>query len=443
MSNTDSVVVSQAESTTWRKTDTRWVLGLFGTAIGAGVLFFPISAGIGGLLPIIFMLILAFPIAFLCHRALARLCLSGRGVSDNITDTVDQHFGPTGGVVITFLYFFAICPLLWIYGVTITNTFIAFWEHQLHMPAINRGLVALLILMLMAFFIYFGKDLMVKVMSYLVFPFIASLVLISLSLIPYWTSDVLTRFDMQSLSLWGGQGILVTVWLGIAIMVFSFNFSPIVSSFVVSKREEYEAEFGRDFTERKCAQIISRASVLMVVVVMFFAFSCLFTLSPQDMAQAKQQNIPILSYLANHFSSLGDGKSTYATVLEYAASIIALVAIFKSFFGHYLGTLEGLNGLIIKFRYHGNKAQVPMKKLNMLSMVIIMGSTWFIAYINPNILDLIGAMGAPIIASLLCLLPMYAVWRVPALSKYKGHVDNYFVTIIGLLTILNIVYQLL
>ena len=103
MSNTDSVVVSQAESTTWRKTDTRWVLGLFGTAIGAGVLFFPISAGIGGLLPIIFMLILAFPIAFLCHRALARLCLSGRGVSDNITDTVDQHFGPSGGVVIAFL----------------------------------------------------------------------------------------------------------------------------------------------------------------------------------------------------------------------------------------------------------------------------------------------------------------------------------------------------
>lgn len=55
-------------------------------------------------------------------------------------------------------------------------------------------------------------------------------------------------------------------------MVFSFNFSPIVSSFVVSKREEYEKDFGRDFTERKCSQIISRASMLMVAVVMFFAF---------------------------------------------------------------------------------------------------------------------------------------------------------------------------
>ncbi|MEA7614588.1 hypothetical protein ONO57_25480, partial [Salmonella enterica subsp. enterica serovar Anatum] len=42
-------------------------------------------------------------------------------------------------VVITFLYFFAICPLLWIYGVTITNTFMTFWENQLQMPALNRG----------------------------------------------------------------------------------------------------------------------------------------------------------------------------------------------------------------------------------------------------------------------------------------------------------------
>lgn len=42
-----------------------------------------------------------------------------------------------------------------------------------------------------------------------------------------------------------------------------------------------------------------------------------------------------------------------------------------------------------------------------------MGSTWVVAYANPNILDLIEAMGAPIIASLLCLLPMYAIRKAP------------------------------
>ena len=406
MSTSDSIVSSQTKQSSWRKSDTTWTLGLFGTAIGAGVLFFPIRAGFGGLIPILLMLVLAYPIAFYCHRALARLCLSGSNPSGNITETVEEHFGKTGGVVITFLYFFAICPLLWIYGVTITNTF------------------------------------MVKVMSYLVWPFIASLVLISLSLIPYWNSAVIDQVDLGSLSLTGHDGILITVWLGISIMVFSFNFSPIVSSFVVSKREEYEKDFGRDFTERKCSQIISRASMLMVAVVMFFAFSCLFTLSPANMAEAKAQNIPVLSYLANHFASMTGTKTTFAITLEYAASIIALVAIFKSFFGHYLGTLEGLNGLILKFGYKGDKTKVSLGKLNTISMIFIMGSTWVVAYANPNILDLIEAMGAPIIASLLCLLPMYAIRKAPSLAKYRGRLDNVFVTVIGLLTILNIVYKL-
>ncbi|EHJ4140858.1 threonine/serine transporter TdcC [Escherichia fergusonii] len=441
MSSTDNIVSGKAQHSYWRKSDTTWTLGLFGTAIGAGVLFFPIRAGFGGLIPILVMLVLAYPIAFYCHRALARLCLSGANPSGNITETVEEHFGKTGGVVITFLYFFAICPLLWIYGVTITNTFMTFWENQLHLPALNRGFVALFLLLLMAVIIWFGRDLMVKVMSFLVWPFIASLMLISLSLIPYWNSAVIEQVDLSALSLTGHDGILVTVWLGISIMVFSFNFSPIVSSFVVFKREEYEKKFGCDFTERKCSQIISRASILMVAVVMFFAFSCLFALSPQNMAEAKAQNIPVLSYLANHFSSMSGSQSSFALTLEYAASIIALVAIFKSFFGHYLGTLEGLNGLIIKFAYKGDKSKISMSKLNTLSMVFIMGSTWLVAYVNPNILDLIEAMGAPIIASLLCLLPMYAIHKVPSLAKYRGRIDNVFVTAIGLLTISNIVYK--
>ena len=38
MSTTDSIVSSQTKESSWRKSDTTWTLGLFGTAIGAGVL---------------------------------------------------------------------------------------------------------------------------------------------------------------------------------------------------------------------------------------------------------------------------------------------------------------------------------------------------------------------------------------------------------------------
>ncbi len=136
MSTTESIASSQTSLSSWRKSDTTLDPGpVWHRYRRRGVLFFPIRAGFGGLIPILVMLVLAYPIAFYCHRALARLCLSGANPSGNITETVEEHFGKTGGVVITFLYFFAICPLLWIYGVTITNTFMTFWEN----PAADAG----------------------------------------------------------------------------------------------------------------------------------------------------------------------------------------------------------------------------------------------------------------------------------------------------------------
>jgi hypothetical protein len=48
--NTDNAVTEReyCDPAKWHNEDTVWVLGLFGTAIGAGVLFLPINAGIGG-----------------------------------------------------------------------------------------------------------------------------------------------------------------------------------------------------------------------------------------------------------------------------------------------------------------------------------------------------------------------------------------------------------
>lgn len=49
MSNTESIIVGQTKTSTGVNRILR-TLGLFGTAIGAGVLFFPIRAGFGGLI---------------------------------------------------------------------------------------------------------------------------------------------------------------------------------------------------------------------------------------------------------------------------------------------------------------------------------------------------------------------------------------------------------
>lgn len=72
--NTENIIINKGYSdpAKWHSEDTVWVLGLFGTAIGAGVLFLPINAGIGGFWPLLIVFVLAFPITYLAHRGLAR-----------------------------------------------------------------------------------------------------------------------------------------------------------------------------------------------------------------------------------------------------------------------------------------------------------------------------------------------------------------------------------
>ncbi|WP_312804293.1 aromatic amino acid transport family protein, partial [Atlantibacter hermannii] len=327
-----STIASTATRSSWRKTDTMWMLGLYGTAIGAGVLFLPINAGVGGMIPLIIMAIIAFPMTFFAHRGLTRFVLSGKNPGEDITEVVEEHFGIGAGKLITLLYFFAIYPILLVYSVAITNTVDSFITHQLGMTAPPRAILSLILIIGMMTIVRFGEQMIVKAMSVLVFPFVAALMLLALYLIPQWNGAALDTLSFSSAATTTGNGLWMTLWLAIPVMVFSFNHSPIISSFAVAKREEY----GQG-AEKKCSSILARAHVMMVITVMFFVFSCVLSLSPADLVEAKAQNISILSYLANHFN---------APVIAWMAPIIAIIAITKSFLGHYLGAREGFNGMV-------------------------------------------------------------------------------------------------
>ncbi|CCJ89667.1 Serine transporter [Cronobacter turicensis 564] len=426
METTQTVnIATAAKSCAWRKTDTMWMLGLYGTAIGAGVLFLPINAGVGGLIPLIIMAILAFPMTFFAHRALTRFVLSGKNPGEDITEVVEEHFGVGAGKVITLLYFFAIYPILLMYSVAITNTVDSFITHQLGLASPPRAILSLILIIGMMTIVRFGEQMIVKAMSVLVFPFVAVLMLMACFLIPNWSGAALETLSFSHAST--GNGLLMTLWLAIPVMVFSFNHSPIISAFAVAKREEYGAE-----AEKKCSRILAYAHIMMVVTVMFFVFSCVLSLSPENLAEAKAQNITILSYLANHFN---------VPVIAWVGPVIAIIAITKSFLGHYLGAREGFNGMVIKsLRSRGKTIEV--NKLNRITALFMLITTWIVATLNPSILGMIETLGGPIIAMILFLMPMYAIARVPAMRKYSGHISNVFVTIMGLIAISAIFYSL-
>lgn len=416
---------ANAATMKWNKSDITWMLGLYGTAVGAGTLFLPIEAGIGGIWPLLVMAILALPMTFFAHRALCRFVLSGSGrQGDDITEVVEEHFGSTAGYLITFLYFFAIYPILLVYSVAITNTVESFMLNQLHMTPPPRAILSLVLIVGLMAIVACGEKLIVKAMSVLVFPFVAVLVLMSLFLIPEWNTAIFHYVPA------GGNGIgnvLKTLWLVIPVMVFSFNHSPIISSFAVEQKQQYG-----DMADAKSSRILMMSHIMMVITVMFFVFSCVLSLSPAELAQAKADNISILSYLANKFQN---------PLIAYLAPMIAFVAITKSFLGHYLGTREGLNGLILKAARRKGKT-VGINTLNRITAVFILLTTWAVATWNPSILHIIEMLGGPVIALLLFIMPMYAVRKVPAMKKYAGAPSNIFVTFIGCVAISAIFYTL-
>ncbi|WP_407644419.1 aromatic amino acid transport family protein [Dongshaea marina] len=405
----------------WGREDTKWMLSLFGTAVGAGVLFLPMNAGMGGFWPLVVMALLVGPMTYMAHRNLSRFVLASKvGDDADITDVVIEFFGSLGGKIITLLYFFAVYPILLVYGVGITNTVQGFITHQLHMPAMNRPLLALILVVVLMAVIMTGRKLMLAICQGLVYPLITILLLLSLYLIPHWSTASLQVIPTAG-------SFFKTLWLTIPVLVFAFNHSPAISSFAVAQRKR----LGKGAVERS-DKILRRSSSLLLFFVMFFVFSCVLSLTPEQLATAKHDNITVLSAMANQMGS---------PVIAYVGPVVAFISICAAFFGTFLGAQEGLNGVINQQAESMGK-KPNMKAVSLFSTLFIAVTVWLVAVINPSILNLITIIGGPIIAVILFIMPIYAIRTVPALQQYRGKLSNLFIGLMGLVAISGLLYGL-
>ncbi|EGQ8085712.1 aromatic amino acid transport family protein [Vibrio vulnificus] len=414
MKTTSTAAPAVQSSSKFTYKDFTWCLSLFGTAVGAGVLFLPIKAGAGGFWPLVMLALLAAPMTWFAHKSLARFVLSAKNPEADITDTVEEHFGKTGANLITFAYFFAIYPIVLIYGVGITNTVDSFLVNQMGMESIPRPLLSGALILAMTAGVVFGKELMLKATSAMVYPLVFVLLALSVYLIPDWNTSM-----MQVAPDWSSMPIVV--WLAIPIIVFSFNHSPIISQFSKEQRLQHG-----DKAVQKTDAITGGAAMMLMGFVMFFVFSVVLSMSPEQLASAKEQNISVLSYLANVHES---------PLISYLGPLVAFAAITSSYFGHFLGAHEGLVGLI------KSRSNSPISKIEKASLLFIVITTWIVAIVNPSILGMIETMGAPMIAAILFLMPVFAMQKVPAMAKYKTSAAvQIFTVICGLASITSVIY---
>ncbi len=139
-----------------------------------------------------------------------------------------------------------------------------------------------------------GKQMVVSAISVLALPMVAFLIGLSIYLLPQWS---LSYFS-ESQGWTGVTRHLEILWLIVPVMVFSFSHAPIISSFSAAQKKRCQAS-----ADQRAKRIIKCSSLLICGSVLFFVVSCVMSLSQAEMAQARIDNISVLSALANKFSN--------------------------------------------------------------------------------------------------------------------------------------------
>lgn len=393
--------------------NTNWIISLFGTAVGAGILFLPINAGGFGFWPLLIATVLIGPMTFLSHRALSRMMSASPKPGVDITGVVTSYFGQGAGAVISVLYFLAIYPIVLIYGVSITNTVDSFIVNQLDGPSIPRWLLSLLLVGGMTLVFAYGQRLMLIVTQIIVYPLIVFLAAVSFYLVPQWDFSGFYETEGTTSGIWAVVMIL-------PVLVFSFNHSPAISQFTLAMQRTW----GKG-AEKNASKVLGITAILLTIFTMFFVWSCALAVGGDGLAQAREQNIPVMSYIAN---------TTGVPVMALLSPIVAILAIVSSYFGHALGAAEGARFIVKKFAPSiSNK--LSMTTLTVVVNVFIFLTAWAAAIANPSILALIESIGGPFIAMILYIMPMYTMYKVPALNRFRNHWTAAFVVFTGIATI--------
>jgi len=399
----------------WSKEETLWSFALYGTAVGAGTLFLPIQLGSAGAIVLLITALVAYPLTYWPHKALAQFILSSKTKgNEGITGAVSHYYGKKIGNLITTLYFVAFFVVVLIYAVAITNSLTEQLAKRMTVDTGMRMLVSFGVVLILNLIFLMGRHITIKVMGFLVFPLIAYFLFVSLYLTGSWQPSLLTSqmaFDQHTLH---------QVWISIPVMVFAFSHTPIISTFAVDRREKYGEE-----AMGKCKKIMKVAYLIICLSVLFFVFSCLLSIPPSYIVAAKEEGVTILSALSMMPSS--------PAWLGISGIIVAIIAMSKSFLGTYFGVIEGATEIV-----KSSLNQVGVKKSRAFNRAVsILGVsliTFVVCCINPNAISMIYAISGPLIAMILFIMPTLAKYLIPSLKPYRS-IGNLLTLIVGVLCV--------
>jgi serine transporter len=387
-----------------------WVLTLFGTAVGAGILFLPIQGGLGGLWPLLLVAVLIYPTIYLGHHFYA-LIPSRSPHAQEFAAAAARWLPAWVSLLLRLLLVLWLLVLLIAYSISLTNDLGDLLADKglltsgiQHRIALSFTIIAVLLLALR-----FARTALIGIIGSLSLVLIGLLCLVSVALIPHWSPGIVAA----ALKMPAPFALLRQLLLLFPLLTLSFMFFPSLSRLACELRERIEAPEHRD-TLRK--RIIRSATLTLIGFVLIFIVSFILAVPTKDLTAAARENISALAMLGNLYGSswLGD--------LGQAISILALTT---SFLGIFIGYQEAFSAL---------RRSTPMRKQETLLHLATLAILWPLAIADIPVMAILGDVVAPLGALFLFVVPAVLVLVRPELESGRGP-GAVFTLVIGLVVV--------
>lgn len=403
--------------------DIGWISTLFGTAIGAGILYLPIQAGMSGFSALLFVSIIALPLSYYSHRNMARSVI-GDTQGRNITEIFNTNLGMTLGVIFTVVYFLAIYLNMPLYAIALNHEFANFFlsQHWVSTDLSVSPWFSFMILLVLVAVMMLGESIILKVMEALVLPLIIMVAITAFVIMPYWNTSFILSGDAWSFMLFL-KGVLMLL----PILVLAMNHSPVISSLVMFYKKHLKAPYQ---AENRVYRILKVNAVVLFVFVIFFVFSTILSSSPEQIQAGYEQNLSIITIIQQNINN---------PLITILAPFIVFTAIISSFVGCFIGSREGLNSLLYSLFNRLFKLNVSKKWIDSMSVFLIFITLWSAAIFNFKIVAVIGVIVAPCVACLLYILPVVIIYRNICYQQYRNAFLNSILVIVGTVIIFGYV----
>lgn len=371
-------------------------------AIGAGIVFLPVQAGLVGIWVFVISAIIAYPALYLFQRLFINTLAASPKCAD-YPEMISGYLGKNWGIFLGLLYFVMLVIWVFVYSTALTNDSASYLRtYGVTKDLLSRNpLYPLILISALVFVASRGEAFLFRISTLLVLTKLGIVAFLGLSMVKHWNLS-----NVGPIPAWPQliRGVIITLPFTLTSVLFLQTLSPMVISY---RSRDVSLETAR----KRALRAMNIAFAILVGVVFFYAVSFTLALGHKEAESAFRQNISALAITAQEF------EPGLSTVLGIVLNIFALVT---AFFGVYLGFEEACRGIAINVisRFVPGEG-ISRGTLNAGVRIFLILLAWGVVERNVPVLNFT-SISSPVFGVVGCLVPAWLVLRVPALAAYRN-----------------------